>query len=73
MAAIEIGRVCIKTTGREAGKKAVVVKLVDKNYALIDGKNVRRRKCNLLHLFPTEQKLEIKENAQHADVIKLLM
>lgn len=72
MSAIEVGRVCIKTTGREAGKKAVVVKVLDKNFALIDGKTLKRRKCNLTHLFPTEEKISIKENEEHEAVLKLL-
>lgn len=72
MAAIEVGRVCIKTTGREAGKKAVVIKVMDKNFAIIDGKNVKRRKCNMVHLFPTVQKLDIKENEAHEAVVKML-
>ncbi len=72
MAAIEVGRVCVKTAGRDAGKQAVVVKLVDKNFAIIDGKHIKRRKCNLIHLFPTEKKIDLKENAAHEDVLKHL-
>lgn len=71
MGAIEVGRVCIKTTGREAGKKAVVVKVVDKNFAIIDGKRIKRRKCNVIHLFPTEEKLKIKENEHHEEIVKM--
>ncbi|WP_457611716.1 KOW motif-containing protein, partial [Methanocaldococcus sp.] len=37
MAAIEIGRVCIKTLGREAGNTCVIVDILDKNFVLIDG------------------------------------
>ena len=32
MAALEVGRVCIKTAGREKGKKCVVVDVIDKNF-----------------------------------------
>ena len=71
MGAIEVGRVCIKTTGREAGQKAVVVKVVDKNFAIIDGKRIKRRKCNVHHLYPTEEKLKIKENEQHEEIVKM--
>ena len=46
---IEIGRIVIKTAGRDAGREAVIVDILDDNYVLIDG-NVRRRKCNILHL-----------------------
>lgn len=64
---IEIGRICIKLAGRDAGREAVIIDLLDDNYVLIDG-NVRRRKCNILHLEPTEKKIDIKKGASHEDV-----
>lgn len=64
---IEIGRLCVKIAGRDAGNKCVVVDLVDKTYVLIDG-NVRRRKCNIAHLEPLDKVIKIKKNASHADV-----
>lgn len=66
---IEIGRICLKLAGRDAGRKAVIVDILDDNYVLIDG-NVRRRKCNILHLEPTSEKIDIKKNASHEDVKK---
>jgi large subunit ribosomal protein L14e len=71
MTAIEVGRVCIKTKGREAGKKAVVVDM-EKGFAVIDGEGIRRRKCNPRHLFPTGQKVSITKGAKHEDIIKLI-
>lgn len=71
MAIIEVGRVCIKKQGREAAKKVVVV-AVEKGYAVVEGINVKRRKCNARHLFPTAEKLGIKANAESAEIIKLL-
>lgn len=59
---IEVGRVCIKRKGREIGKKCVIVDIIDDNFVLIDG-NVKRRKCNIDHLEPTSQKLEIEKGA----------
>jgi large subunit ribosomal protein L14e len=59
---IEIGRVCIKKTGRESDKKCVIVDVIDENFVLIDG-NVKRRKCNINHLIPTHEKLEIEKGA----------
>ena len=58
----EIGRVCVKLAGREAGKKCVIIKEIDKNFVLIDG-NVKRRKANKDHLMPLAQMLDIKEGA----------
>ena len=57
---IEIGRICIKTAGRDGGREAVVVDVLDNTYVLVDG-NVRRRKCNILHLEPTSRKMDIKK------------
>jgi len=65
---IEIGRLCVKIAGRDAGKKCVVVDTVDKNFVLIDGET-RRRKCNAAHLEPTSQKLEIEKGASHEKVV----
>lgn len=55
MAAIEVGRVCIKTLGREAGNTCVIVEVLDKNFVVIDG-SVKRRRCNLKHVEPTDKK-----------------
>ena len=32
MAAIEVGRKCIKTAGREAGKECEIVAIIDENF-----------------------------------------
>jgi len=64
---MEIGRICVKIAGRDAGNICVVVDNVEKNYVLIDG-NVRRRKCNVFHLEPTADIIKIKKGASHKDV-----
>ncbi|MHA2337142.1 MAG: 50S ribosomal protein L14e [Candidatus Hodarchaeales archaeon] len=74
-AAFEIGRVVVKTTGRETGKKAVIVGFVDQNYVLISGANlsgIRRRRSNLRHLEALDKKIKIKENASDEDIAKKL-
>ncbi len=40
MVAIEVGRVIVKTAGRESLMKAVIVDLIDQNFALISGAGV---------------------------------
>ena len=65
--AIEIGRVCIKTAGRDAGNYCAIVDTFDNNFALIDG-GTRRRKCNILHLEPTSKLIEISKGASHEAV-----
>ncbi|MFH1236779.1 MAG: hypothetical protein V1648_00025 [Candidatus Aenigmatarchaeota archaeon] len=71
----EIGRICMKTAGREAGKYCVVVaKEKDKEFLLITGPkaatHVRRRKCNCHHLEATPYKVEIAENATDEEIMK---
>lgn len=66
----EIGRICVKLAGRDAGKKCIIVDILDENNVLIDG-NTRRRKCNITHLEPTNTLLEIKNNASHDEIVKL--
>ena len=45
----EIGKTCLKIAGRDAGKLAVIIDVLDETYVMIDGE-VRRRKCNIYHL-----------------------
>jgi large subunit ribosomal protein L14e len=70
---IDIGRIVIKTSGREALRKAVVVDIIDKNYALVTGppqlSGVKRRRVNINHIEPTNKKLEITRKATDADVL----
>jgi large subunit ribosomal protein L14e len=64
---MEIGQLCVKLAGRDAGRVCVVVDQVDKNLVLVDG-NVRRRKCNVVHLEPLADTIKIKKGASHSDV-----
>ena len=76
MAAIEVGKICIKTAGREAGRQCVIVDFINENFVLITGpksvSGVRRRKVNIQHLEPTPQKIEIKSGASDEEVTKAL-
>ena len=58
---LEIGQVCIKLAGREGGKVCAIVDMLDSNFVLIDGQ-VKRRKCNILHLQTLDKKIDIKKN-----------
>ncbi len=72
MPAIEVGKICVKAVGREAGKKCVIIDLVDKNFALITGpktvNGVKRRRANVEHLQPTTDCVEIKRGATDEEV-----
>jgi large subunit ribosomal protein L14e len=76
MPVIEIGRICIKTRGREAGRYCVILDVIDKNFVLVTGpKNVngvRRRRVNISHLKPTDDVIKIKRGASDEEVYKAL-
>lgn len=61
---LEKGRICLKIAGREAGKYCVVVEPVDESFVMVTGPKIitriKRRKCNILHLEPTSEKLDLK-------------
>ena len=62
MPAIEVGRICVKIAGREAGEKCVIVEIIDDNYVEVVGSTIKNRKCNLKHLEPVDQKIEVKSD-----------
>jgi large subunit ribosomal protein L14e len=64
---IEIGRLCLKTAGRDSGGKCVIIDIVDDKYVMIDGET-RRRKCNVAHLEPLKEVVKISKGASHEDV-----
>ncbi len=68
MSVYDIGRLCVKTLGREAGHYCVIVDIIDKNYLLIDGLKVRRRRVNFNHIEPIADVLDIKKGASHEQV-----
>jgi large subunit ribosomal protein L14e len=73
---MEIGRICIKTLGREAGKKCVLVDLVDKNFVLITGPKtvtgIKRRRANINHLEITQETIDINRGASDEEVTEAL-
>ncbi len=76
MPVIEVGRVCRKVAGREAGRYCVVVRIIDDNYVEITGPKeltgVRRRRVNVKHIVPLPEKLDISEGASDDQVIEAL-
>lgn len=76
MPAIEVGRVCVKAVGREAGKRCVIVELIDKNFVLVTGPEsvtgIRRRRVNIDHLTPTEAEVKVKRGATDEEVAQAL-
>ena len=72
MPAIEVGRICVKVLGREAGRKCVIVDLTDKSFVLITGPKkltgVKRRRVNANHVEPLLDKIDIKRGASDEEV-----
>ena len=76
MPAVEIGRICIKTHGRESGKECIIIDIIDKSFVLITGpksvSGVKRRRVNVYHLEPTNDVLDISRGATDEEVEKAL-
>jgi large subunit ribosomal protein L14e len=62
MPAIEVGRVCVKIAGREAGEKCVIVEVIDDKFVEVVGTTIKNRRCNIKHLEPVDQTIEIKSD-----------
>ncbi|RLG83756.1 MAG: 50S ribosomal protein L14e [Thermoprotei archaeon] len=76
MPAIEIGRICVKIAGREAGRKCVIVDIIDDNFVLITGPKsltgVKRRRVNIKHIEPLDKIIDIPKGASDEDVLKAI-
>ena len=76
MPAIEVGRVCVKVAGREAGRKCVIVDVMDKSFVVVTGPKkvtgVKRRRVNINHVAPTEDVLPIKRGASDDEVAQMI-
>ena len=68
---MEIGKVCMKIAGRDAGRPAIIIEVHKDGYVTIDGYS-RRKKVNPQHLQFIGTKVDIKKGATHETVIKAL-
>ncbi len=58
----ELGRVCVKIAGREAGKHCAVLEVIDSNYVVVAGPEVRKRRVNVAHLAPLNNTIDTKKD-----------
>ena len=76
MPAIEVGRICVKQTGRENGKKCVVIDLMDKSFVIITGRKkitgIKRRRVNINHVMPLQDKIDVKRGGSDDEVAQAL-
>lgn len=72
MKVFEVGRVCIKNSGRDASKRCVVTKILDKNFVevLCSGRK-KKRKCNISHLEPLSQMIQLG-NKKDDEILAML-
>jgi len=76
MPAIEVGRIVVKLAGREAGRKAVIVDIIDDKFVVITGPKqltgVKTRRVNINHIEPTDKKIDISKGASEDEVLKAI-
>ncbi|MEB3859730.1 MAG: 50S ribosomal protein L14e [Desulfurococcales archaeon] len=76
MPPIEVGRICVKLRGREAGRKCVIVDIIDASFVLVTGPKsltgVKRRRVNISHIEPLDKKVEISKGASDEEVVRAL-
>jgi len=74
--AVEVGRICVKLSGREAGRKCVIIDVADKSFVLVTGPKrvtgIKRRRANVNHIEPLQDKLDVKRGASDEEVEEAL-
>jgi len=72
MALVEAGRVCIKKFGRDAGKRAVITKVVDETFVnIMTSSRTMERKCNIKHLEILNEKIDASNKEQLAKALEI--
>jgi len=67
----DVGRVCMKIAGREAGRYCIVLENVNDNFVLVDG-DVLRKRCNVAHLEPLNIVLKVEKTSSKPEIIAML-
>ncbi|MCC7570394.1 50S ribosomal protein L14e [Candidatus Micrarchaeota archaeon] len=72
---IEEGRVCVKLTGRDAGKQVVITKVVNDKNVMIRSperqKGKKERNCAVKQLEPTPHKIDISKEKEISKVLNI--
>ncbi len=72
MALVEAGRVCVKKFGRDAGKRAVVTKIIDSNFVnVVTAVRPKERRCNVKHLEFLSEKIDPASKEQLAKALEI--
>ncbi len=62
----------MKTQGREKGSKCVIIDVIDRNFVVVTGPDVKRRRVNMDHIVPLDETVTIKRNASDEEVAEAL-
>lgn len=61
-AAVCVGRICLKKSGRDAGKRCVITQLIDQNYVeILSAGRKKARRCNIAHLEPLGEVIDVND------------
>jgi len=72
MTLFEVGRVCVKKFGRDAGKRAVITKVIDANFVnIVTAVRLKERKCNMKHLEFLSEKIDVANKEQLAKALEV--
>jgi len=58
--------------GREQGEKCVVLDVLDRNFVMVVGPNVKRRRVNMNHIRPLDETVPLQRNATDEEAIAAL-
>ncbi|MDD5112265.1 MAG: 50S ribosomal protein L14e [Candidatus Altiarchaeota archaeon] len=72
MAIYEIGRVCRKTAGAEAGKLCVILTKPTEGMVTIAGPNIKKSKTSMAHLEPLPNTVQIAKDAGQIEAVEAL-
>ena len=76
MVAIQIGRICVKTQGREKGLKCIIADIIDKNFLLVTGpptiSGVKRRRVNVKHIQPLDYMIGINRGMSDEEIVEVV-
>jgi len=56
MAAIEVGRICIKRMGKDSGEEVTITKVVDNIFVMVADAKGKESRVSIRHLEPTSRK-----------------
>ena len=60
---LQIGRVCIKKYGRDAGSRAVITKVIDSSFVnVVTAVRPKERRCNVSHLEFLDEVIDTSKN-----------